>query len=79
MHRTALAAATFLFSVPLAGCMSAGGHDVRYDQAYPAGPVVRATDLLPFGAPARKREAERKSVARDMPFAVVAPSGRRAH
>lgn len=76
----------FLVAAPLtlASCMSSGGHDARYGGG--RGELESSftqTGGAPTGKPqyggwrttSHDREAERRSVARDIPYGVVSPSG----
>jgi hypothetical protein len=77
----------FIVAAPLtlASCVSSGGYDSRYGAS--AGGELETSFTQTGGAPTGKpqyggwttrtndREAERKSVARDIPYGVVSPSG----
>ncbi|MCZ7861692.1 hypothetical protein O9X98_09800 [Agrobacterium salinitolerans] len=74
----------FLVAAPLslASCMSSAGHDARYGRGEVESSFTQ-TGGMPTGKPqysgwrttANDREAERRSVARDIPYGVVSPSG----
>ena len=77
-----------LAAIPLAlaSCVSSGDYDPRFDTSGQAGTVESSfarTGGMPSAAPQRSgwttspqiREAERKSLARDIPHGVVSPSG----
>ena len=77
--KISIAVATILSTITLSGCVSggdyAGGYDNRYDSSYPATKIMgRDVNSLvnPLNsAHSRVIEAERKSISRDMPYAVV--------
>lgn len=75
----------FLVAAPLslASCMSSAGNDARYGGGGELESSFTQTGGMPTGKPqyggwrttANDREAERRSVARDIPYGVVSPSG----
>jgi hypothetical protein len=75
----------FLVAAPLtlASCMSSDGYDARYGGRGELESSFTQTGGAPAGKPqyggwrrtSNDREAERRSLARDIPYGVVSPSG----
>lgn len=70
-------------SLTLASCMSSGGYDARYGRNGSPNTSFAHTGGVPTGKPQymgwttspQAREAEKRSISRDMPYAVVKPTG----